>query len=498
MAKTLRIASISSEVSPYSKTGGLADVTKALSKALSNHGHKVSVVTPFYKFIKDQDLNLKRVKETATVVVGRQKFPVSYLRLDVNPNLAIFFVVIDALFTKRSNVYGYPDDNLRFLVFNIAALRFLDNLTPRRDIIHCHDWQAGLVPYFLTKYPQRFQSLRRSATVFTIHNLTFQSGKNWWSIPKRSRDDGKFDPLKNPAKIRFLNFTKRGILYADTINTVSERYAEEILTPEYGQGLDKCLRARKTNLYGIINGIDYTIHNPAFDGNIRFKYDWNSLGRKKKNKLELQKIVGIEQNPEIPLIGVVNRLTEQKGFRLIMETFEVLMRMPLQIVILGSGFLEYITFFKKMARTYPRRFAFFTPFSEQMESKIYAGSDMFLMPSRFEPCGISQLKSLRYGSIPIVHETGGLSDTITNYSPRTRKGNGFVFKKYAPEDFLITIARALENYKYSQAWEYLVWSSMQQTYSWELPARKYLLLYSRAIKTRPKNRTTLIIPHQHE
>ena len=482
--KQLRIASIASEVAPFSKTGGLADVAIALPTALSKMGHKVSIITPYYSFIKKQDLTLKDVDTKTSVTIGKKKYSIAFKRLTLNENVNVFFINSNRLFGRRTKVYGYPDDNLRFLVFNIAALKFLEILTPRRHIIHCHDWQAGIVPDLLRRFPKKYPASKKAATIFTVHNLTFQSANNWWGVEEKDMDDGKGDPIQRIGNTKYLNFTQRGILYSDVINTVSERYAEEITTPEFGQGLDRLLRSRKKYLHGIINGIDYAVNNPAFDSNIAFKYDWNSLRRKKKNKLELQKIVGLERNPDIPLIGVVNRLTEQKGFNLIMESIDVLMRQKLQIVIVGSGFKEYILFFKKYARKFPKKLGIYTPFTEAMESKVYAGSDMFLMPSRFEPCGISQLKSLRYGSIPIVHETGGLSDTISNYNPKTRKGNGFVFKHFGREEFLIALTRALENYKYTQAWETLTWNAMQQTYSWELPAKKYISLYAIAKKNK--------------
>ncbi|MFA5134956.1 MAG: glycogen synthase [Patescibacteria group bacterium] len=484
MTSSLHIASIASEVAPYSKTGGLGDVAKALPKALANIGHMVSIITPYYSFIKQQGLPLEKLNVKSTVVVGRNKFPISYYAFDFSKNLRIYFVANEKLFTGRSKIYGHPDDNLRFCTFSIAALKLIELKRLKPDVIHCHDWQAGLIPNMMRFEGSKYPSLRNTASVFTIHNLTFQSGGDWWKLKKYYADDGKGNPLQRIGKLKYLNFSKRGILHADAINTVSERYAEEITTPEFGQGLEKYLSDRKDYLHGIINGIDYTVHNPAFDGNIEFKYDWNTLSRKKKNKLVLQKKLNLEKNPDIPVIGVVNRLTEQKGFKLIMETIDTLMRMNLQIAIVGSGFREYVIFFKKVARRYPKKLAIYTPFTEEMESKVYAGSDMFLMPSRFEPCGISQLKSLRYGSIPIVHETGGLSDTIMNYNPKTRKGNGFVFRQYARDAFLIALTRALENYKYTQAWEYLTWRGMQQSYSWELPAKKYVQLYGRAIKNK--------------
>ncbi|MFA5051522.1 MAG: glycogen/starch synthase [Patescibacteria group bacterium] len=482
MQQVFRIASIASEVAPYSKTGGLADVAKSLPKAIAAIGHQVLIITPLYGFIHKQGLDLKKVDGTVTVTVGKKKFPITFFRLDFNENLKIFFIGNQELFGQHSRVYNFTDDNLRFLVMDLAALKLLELIKFNPHIIHCHDWQTALIPNLLIKEPAKFPSLKKAATVFTIHNLAFQLGHDWWTVPPERIDDGRCDPLKRLDNLDNLNFAKRGIFYANMISTVSERYAEEITTTDYGQGLDRYLRHRKKDLFGIINGIDYTVNNPAYDDHIKYKYDWNTLRRKKKNKIELQRLVGLERNPEIPLIGVVNRLTEQKGFDLIMGTMDALLRLQMQMVIIGTGHKEYIDFFKKIARQHPKKIGFYTPFTEEMESKIYAGSDMFLMPSRFEPCGISQLKSLRYGSIPIVHETGGLSDTITNFNPKTRKGNGFTFKTYHRQDFLIALTRALENYKYPQVWEYMTWNAMRQTYSWELPAKKYIQLFRIAIK----------------
>ncbi len=488
--KKLRIVSVASEVAPYSKTGGLADVAKSLPKALSEKGHHVWAVTPYYKFIKDQNLDLKPIPFKATVTVSKKKFTIKYCALQYSENFTIFFVANGPLFTDRSKVYGYPNDNLRFLVFNIAVLKLLEGIKLRPDIIHCHDWQTGLIPNILAKQRKRYPTLKKTATLFTIHNLTFQMAGNWWAVDPRRADSGRSDPtLKTLPRIKKLNFTKRAIFFADVISTVSERYAEEITTPELGQRLDRYLRQRKEDLYGIINGIDYAIYNPEFDKYIPHHYSTASIARKKKNKLALQKKVKLLERPDVPMIGVVNRLTEQKGFRLIMETIDVLMRMPLQMVIVGSGFKEYIAFFKKVAKKHPKRLGIYTPFTEEMASLVYAGSDMFLMPSRFEPCGLSQLISLRYGSIPIVHETGGLSDTVTNFSPRSKKGNGFVFKHYTSTDFLIAVARALENYKYSDSWEQLTARAMDQTYSWELPASKYIQLYTLAQKKKKQRKS---------
>lgn len=484
MKNLLRIASISSEVAPYSKTGGLADVAKALPKSLSARGHEIIILTPYYGFIKKEGLDLKDVdtKTQLSVTVGKQEFPLYFKELAVSPTLKVYFVGNEECFGKHSRIYGYPEDNLRFMIFDMAALTLLEFLQFKPNVIHCHDWQSGLVPNLLSMHADAYPSLKNSATVFTIHNLAHQLGSDWWQIPPDKRDDGKNCPSIDENKIKYINFTKRGILFATVINTVSERYAQEITTPEFGQDLDKYLLRRQKDVFGIINGIDYTVYNPSFDQNIKYRFDWNSLRRKKKNKTLLQRKLKLEENPDIPMIGIVNRLSEQKGFDLILQVLDVLLRQQVQIVVVGSGSRDYIKSFKQAAKKHPKKISIYTPFTEEMASKVYAASDIFLMPSRFEPCGLSQLISLRYGSVPIVRETGGLSETVSNFNPKTRKGNGFVFKGYDKEDFLVALVRALENYRYPQVWEFLTWNGMRQSYSWDLPATKYLKLYGIAIK----------------
>lgn len=485
--KTLKIVTISSEVSPFSKTGGLADVARSLSKALARLRHQVVIITPFYEKIIDKEkYNLKLIKENFILELDKEnEVSVDFWQGELSKGVPVYFIGNKKYFSRHHHLYGSKHENARFLLFNLAALHLLELINFQPNIIHCHDWQTGILPYLLRK-KLKFKNhpfYKNIATLFTIHNLIFQMGKNWWEIPLDKRDNGrKALPLFNDPALENINFAKRGILYTTVINAVSERYAREILTPKFSQGLQRALKKRKKDLFGIINGIDYRVHNPAFDKNIWYNYDWNSLDKKKKNKLKLQKMVGLEEREDVPLIGLTSRLTEQKGFDLLRETMWILVKLKLQIVMVGGGEKEYIRYFKKKAKQYPHKFGLYTPFSEEIESKIYAGSDMFLLPSRFEPCGISQLKSLRYGSIPIVHKTGGLSDTITDFNPRTGEGNGFTFSDYTREDFLIALARAMENYKYSQVWTHLTWRAMQETFSWDLPAKKYVDLYRKAIK----------------
>lgn len=481
--KPLAIVSVSAEVSPYSKSGGLGDVAAALPKHLAKFGHNVSIITPFYGFMKHQNIPTEAVGEAA-VELGKERYAVKFLVSHIREHLDVYFIVNEDLYGRyQTRMYGQDNDALRFYVFNRSVLLLLQNTSLIPDIIHCHDWHTGLIPQLWRQEMTGHPEFGKTATIFTIHNLPFQMQGNWWEVPPDHVDDGRSSPPEDPRQVRWLNFTRRGIMYADVINTVSVRYAKEILTPEFGQGLDRLLRRREKDVYGIVNGVDYAVYNPQFDQYLWSRYDWNSLDRKLRNKRELQKMVGLEQDGSIPLIGVIHRLTEQKGFELIRKIMPTLLRLPLQMIVVGTGDRDYVRFFRSSAKKFPKKISILTPFTEEFGSKVYAGSDMFLMPSRYEPCGISQLISLRYGSIPIVHETGGLSDTVIDFNPRTGNGTGFVFSRYSPEDLLVAIVRALETYKYPQVWEHLTWQAMQESYSWDIPAEKYLQLYRRALRS---------------
>lgn len=477
----LKIAHVSSEIAPYVKTGGLGDVTRTLPRALKGLGHEVIVVAPYYRLVREKPLKKETLPWKETVTIAGEDYNFSARKVISPGGFPVFFIAQEKLFGSRRRIYGYPDDGLRFFFFNLAALKLLEKIGFSPDVIHCHDWQAGLIPNWLElKKPSFF---RKTATCYTIHNLLWQGPFDWWKLPSEKRDPNwGLPPLDDPEKIRWINFAKRGILHADVINAVSSRYAREILTPELGEGLDKYLKKRKDDVYGIVNGIDYHVYNPLFDENIYFNYDYDSLDKKLRNKRALQRDLGLEVGGHIPMIGIANRLTEQKGFELIMKIIDPLLRMDLQIVVVGTGLERYRKFFRDQAKIHPESVAIVSPYSEKMARRIYAASDMYLMPSRFEPCGISQMISLRYGSIPIVRETGGLSDTITDFNPKTGRGNGFVFRSYTSRDLLVAIARAVETHKYQRIWEHLTWRAMKQSFSWEIPAKKYVTLYRKAIR----------------
>ncbi len=494
MKKRLKLVSVASEVDPFSKTGGLAEVSRSLSKALFYLGHDLAVITPFYeKIISPRKFNLKLIKKNLKVEIDRKN------RLSINlwqgelarddkskRSLPIYFLGNKKYFSRRRTLYGSSHENARFLLFDLATLATLKFLNFEPDLIQCHDWHAALIPYLL-KRDQRFNRdhfYKNIATVFTVHNLVFQFGKNWWELPPEKRDDGRAPlPSFKSQALENINFAKRGILNADLINTVSEQYASEILTRNFGEDLQIILKNRRDRLFGIVNGIDYRAYNPATDPGLFKKFDLEHLDKKDQNKLFLQKYYRLTVDKTIPLIGLTSRITEQKGFELLKNIIDILIHLGPQLIIMGDGDARYINFFKKISKSYPQRFRI-VPFDQKRETSVYAGADFLLLPSRFEPCGINQLIALRYGCIPIVHHIGGLAETVSDYDPENNQGIGFVFKKYNSYDFLVAIVRALVLYKHKhkKTWQTLIRRGMKQSFSWELPARKYLDLFKKALK----------------
>lgn len=490
-AKKLQIVHVASEVEPFSKTGGLADVASSLPKATKDMGCKVIVITPLYNEITSKRKhNLKLVAKDIKIELSEGvNLEADFWQGELDKNLPIYFIENNKYFGQRKKLYGSKHENARFFFFDLAALKLLKIIKFQPDIIHCHDWHAGLIPYFVKKRFKNDELFKKTATIFTIHNLLFQFGHNWWKVRGNLRDDGhaRLPKFEHGPKLERINFAKRAIINADIINTVSEQYAEEILTKNFGQDLHRILKNRKDRLFGIINGIDYHDFNPKTDPGLYKNYGPNSLNKKAENKKYLQKYFKLPVDADIPVLGMVTRITEQKGFDLVMQIIEDVLKLDVQFVIMGSGEKIYESFFKKLQKKYPEKIGAHLEFDAKRATSVYAGSDMFLMPSRFEPCGLGQLISLRYGSIPIVRAVGGLADTVTDFNPQTKKGNGFVFHAYGPKSLLIAITRAIENYKYTETWNKLVKNGMEQVFSWEIPAKKYLSLYHKAIKQQKGN-----------
>ena len=482
--KKLKILSISAEVDPYAKAGGLADVSRSLPKALKRMGHDVKVIMPKHGCVDNEKHGLETAWENIPVQVDGEEVRFGVKKAELMEDLPIYFIDKYNFFGNRKFIYTYDDDNQRNMFFNFAALKIPELLNWKPDIIHCHDWTTGLIPYLLRTKFLKHPLFKKTASVFTIHNLAFQHGESplFSHTSKWYRGNGGLPAFSDTKGIASINFMKRGIIYADIVNTVSENYAKEIITKEHGAGLHNLLRSKKYKLYGVINGIDYGIFNPSLDKNLVENYDVKSINKKSINKLALQKEFSLPQDPSIPIIGLVTRITEQKGFDLICPLLPNLAKQNLQIVIVGAGDKKYYKYFRNAQKQYPDKFGIHLEFSTKIASRIYAGSDMFLMPSRFEPCGLTQLISLRYGSIPIVRNTGGLTDTITDFNPETKKGNGFVFTEYNKMDLFAEIIQALTCYQFKKTWEKLVKKGMQQSFSWEIPAQKYEELYTKAIK----------------
>lgn len=480
--KALNIVHIASEVDPFTKTGGLGDVARSLPRALSRLKHHVSVFTPFYKAVDYTPHQLEELMDFEIPLPDGTTVPVKLWRGWLLQKLPVYFVEQDHYFGARRGIYGSEMDNQRFYVFSVAVLEAMKRLGLAPDIIHCHDWHTGLIPYLVRNgYRQDFPDSR---LIFTIHNLAFQFGHNWWSVPGELRDHGHsaLPEWRDKEAWERLNFAKRGIQRADYITTVSEQYAEEILTKDFGQDLHRILMNRKDRFSGIINGLDYKDFNPVTDPGLAMNYDMNTLDRKYDNKRALQRAFGLPERSKVPLIGMVSRLSEQKGFDLLLDILDPLLRLDVQLVIMGGGDKEYATALKKAAKKHKSKMGVSLEFDAKRATQVYAGSDMFLMPSRFEPCGLGQMISLRYGSVPIVHATGGLADTIQDFNPRTGKGLGFSFKSYDSRDFLVAITRAVVNYKHPAYWRKLVEQGMKHSFSWHVPAEHYVVLYRKVMR----------------
>jgi len=486
MSKQLKIVSISSEVSPYSKTGGLADVARSLPKALKRLGHDIIVITPFYGQTIDKKFHgLKLIYENVEIYLNSvDKVLINYYRSFLMPGLPVYFIENKKYFSSKKNLYGSSHENARFLIFDIAALKLISLIKYEANIVHCHDWHTGLIPFYLKTDFRYSSTLSHAKTIYTIHNLVFQFGHNWWDITADKKDYGRRRiPHLDDPELENINFAKRAIMSADIINTVSEQYREEITTKHFGQDLHRILKNREDRLFGIINGIDYNIYNPNNDKNLFVNYDYRKIHRKKLNKENMQKKLGLNVDRDMPVIAFTSRVTFQKGFELIEPLLDPISQLDTQFIIMGDGDKKYIQSLKKFQKAHAKKIVWI-PFAEneKLETLIYAGADLFLLPSHHEPCGINQLIAMRYGCIPVVRRVGGLYDTVTNYNPRTNRGNGFSFSHFNSFSLYGALIRALENYRHKYVWRELMVRVMKESNSWEIPAKKYVALYRKAMR----------------
>ena len=476
----MKVLFAASEAHPFIKTGGLGDVMGALPQSLTELGVEARVVIPKYKNIKDElKQNLQFIKWFTVPVGWRNQYcgVFQYKYKDV-----VYYFIDNEYYFNRDGLYGYYDDGERFAFFNRAVLEFIKEIDWKPDIINCNDWQTGMVPVLLNLEYKNNEFYSNMKTVFSIHNLLFKGSFVPNVLPELFGYD--YMPLTN-GSVELngsVSFLKGGINYSDQITTVSNTYAEEIKTQQYGEGLDGLLRCKSDFLKGIVNGIDYEEFDPEKDNLIFKNFTWDSISDKVENKLSLQKELGLPQRAETPMIGLISRLTHQKGCDLIVSIIDRLLQKDIQFIVLGTGDYWYEETFKNLQYRYPDKVSANIKFDNSLAHKIYAATDMFLMPSLFEPCGLGQLIALRYGSIPIVRETGGLKDTISPYNKYTGIGNGFGFKNFNSNELMQIIEYSLTIYDDKDAWNNIIRQAMDSDNSWEKSAMQYKLLYEDVVK----------------
>lgn len=481
MASKLKILYAAAEVVPFAKTGGLADVAGALPKVLAEMGHDVRIVMPRYGQIDAEKYGLRPITGQFGIPHGKDWIQISIEQSDAIPGVPTYFIRNDYLF-DRNSLYGQGDDDHRFIAYSRGTMEMFDKIGWMPDVISCNDWHSGLMPvYTKTIYANR-PGFRDIGTLFTIHNLAYQgvfspdvmelAGLPWelftWD---RLEYYGQFD------------FMKAGLVYADTLSTVSPTYAKEIQTPEFGEGLEGVLSYREHVLYGILNGIDYDIWSPKTDNLIPANFSADNLDGKQVCKRELQREMGLPTDAKVPVFGLISRLSSQKGLDLLDQILpKLLENESMQVIVLGTGDQYYHDMLTRLAQQHPDKLAVSLKFDNGLAHRIYAGSDAFLMPSYYEPCGLGQMISLAYGTVPVVHATGGLADTVHEFSQTHGTGNGFVFKEYTNRASGNAVHRTLKCFADPECWNKIVHNAVTCRFSWEGSAKKYVKVYNEAIK----------------
>jgi starch synthase len=479
--RDLRVLITGSEMTPFAKTGGLADVIGSLPKALSVLGNMdVRTVIPKYRKINDAEHGLQDIPKGIYFHMGGRPRGIKLKCVEPDEGWKAYFIEYEEYFNRES-LYGYHDDAQRFAFLVRAALEAAKAMDFRPDVVHCNDWHTGLLPVYLKTVYGQDPFFRDTATVFTIHNLAYRGVFSKEILPELDLGWEEF----THEKLEFwdsLSFIKGGLAYSDAINTVSKKYSDEIRTPDYGEGLEGLLNQRRDALFGIVNGLDYHVWDPKTDQKIARNYDISSIEGKVENKLALQRENYLPEDPQTPLIGIVSRLSYQKGLDIIAAAVHDIVAMGAQFVLLGTGDDDLVALFQHIGTEFPDRVGMNLIFSESMARRVYAGSDMFLMPSRYEPCGLGQLISMRYGTIPVVRRTGGLADTVHEYDPETGHGTGFCFDDGSPASLIMAIKRALDVYYHKDSWRRLTLNAMEADFSWASSARQYVELYQHAIE----------------
>jgi starch synthase len=486
----MRILLVTPEANPFARTGGLAEVIYALAWALVKLGHRVDVVLPLYRQVRESGRPFTFTGKTLSIPLSWKTLPAEIHHAEIDPNLNFYFIGQDALF-NREGLYGtsygdFEDNSERFIFFSRAVVEMMEALEQDWDVCHAHEWQTGLVPVYLRTLYQDREKLKKLPMLYTVHNVGYQGLFSSFDLPLT----GLGWDLLSPKTLEFygkINFMKGGLVFADLLSTVSTRYREEILTPEFGFGLEGLFQERAHELYGIVDGVDYYRWDPQRDPLLAAQYDQDHLKGKQACKVALLQRFGLKLSPKRPLIGMTTRFFERKGIDLVENILDDLMRLEVGFVVQGTGEERHHYLLQEIGNRYPEKMALVIGFTEELAHQIIAGADIFLMPSRYEPCGLDQLYCLKYGTIPVVRATGGLDETIQEFNPETGQGNGFKFSGYTPAELLGAVQRALAAYEERPTWEALMRQNMGLDFSWVNTAGpKYLELYRLAVEKRQR------------
>ena len=479
----MNILFVSPEVSPFARAGGLGDESQHLPRALADRGHQVRVITPRHGQVSETaHASLEHRCDLKVPLLWKDEKAEIYSCL-VDGGVEVFLVGSDDLF-NRNGIYGnelgdYEDNAERFIFFSRSVLEFIREFNPAPDVIHCHDWASGLVPVYMKTLYNDLPSLQKTASVFTYHNLGSQ-GVFWhydFAMTGLGWEHFTPDGLEFHGRI---NMTKAGMVFADLITTVSPQYARETLTPEYGNGLEGVLAARRNDTFAVLSGVDYKLWDPEKDNLIATNYTPSNPGRKSGCRDDLTGICRLESDDR-PIVAVVSRLSDRKGFDLVQKAIKDLLKLDLKMVFMGTGEDKYQTMLEDLARNHPGRVEVKITYDPELLHKIIAGADIFLMPSRYEPCGLEQLYALKYGTVPVVRATGSLDDTVVDVLRNPTRGTGFKFKDYLPEALCETLAAAVDMFRAKDTWTALMQRGMRQDFSWERAAADYENIYRKAV-----------------
>lgn len=479
MKKNLKILMTAAEIAPFAKVGGLADVVGSLPPALKKLGVDIRLMMPLYGTIDRKKFKLKKIKSNINIESGKRNLKINIWKGKLPPSagsgrggtLVIIYFIENKKYFGAKNVYVKKSNAERFLFFSLAALKALQIIKFKPDVIHCHDFHTALIPDLLKANDWPY--FKNTKTIYTIHNLNYQGNSEIEILKTGNLTKDSLKTLTRDAQNGDINFMVQGILNAGLVTTVSKTYSKEIMTSTYGAKLDNIIKKRKKDLYGIVNGIDVLFFNPAKDKNIKKRYTSKTIKNKTTNKTYLQKKLGLPVNKDVPLVGIIMRLAWQKGIELFTEKF---MDLNCQFVVLGTGQEKYEKKLKVLEKKYPNKFSAQIMFDIKLAQQIYAASDIFLMPSRFEPCGLGQMIAMRYGAVPVVRATGGLKDTVDLKT-------GFRFNKFETDDFYVALSRAINvYYKKPRDWKKLQINGMKKDFSWDKSAKEYLKLYRKLVK----------------